>query len=262
MSNEGQKVRKMGTLAGCTPRRLLMRVLALVGGLALFCGLSGIALLQPVQSVALDLDFYRQEWRKYGVDQETGMSLDSLAEAGEHLLAYLEGESQSPQIRVPIYDIERDLYNQKELSHLKDVRTLFALGLKARVLSLILALTGTGTLLVCHLAEIQRDTFKVKILDVFANALCFSGTLPLVVAAILAIPAAINFEGWWAGFHLAAFNNDLWLLDPYKDWLIKMFPLEFFFSAVKMIGLRVAVFSGGYIALSFLVRHFASHHRH
>ena len=37
-------------------------------------------------------------------------------------------------------------------------------------------------------------------------------------------------------FHFLSFTNDLWMLDPRNDYLIIMFPQQFFFEATVFIG--------------------------
>ncbi len=48
------------------------------------------------------------------------------------------------------------------------------------------------------------------------------------VASALLIWACVNFEGLFITFHRAAFRNDLWLLDPRTDMLIRLMPEELF----------------------------------
>ena len=47
-------------------------------------------------------------------------------------------------------------------------------------------------------------------------------------AAVLGAWALADFEGLFVTFHRAAFRNDLWLLDPRTDLLIRLMPEELF----------------------------------
>ena len=49
--------------------------------------------------------------------------------------------------------------------------------------------------------------------------------------AIIGIWALIDFDSLFLVFHHASFSNDLWKLDPSSDYLIMMFPEEFFMDA-------------------------------
>ena len=42
-------------------------------------------------------------------------------------------------------------------------------------------------------------------------------------------------------FHLVSFSNDLWLLDPSRDMLIRMFPEGFFMDATMLIAFATIV---------------------
>ena len=63
-----------------------------------------------------------------------------------------------------------------------------------------------------------------------------------VIAAGLALWAAVNFDGLFITFHRLAFRNDLWLLNPRTDLLIRLMP-ETLFIRLGLMGL--AVFSAG-----------------
>lgn len=89
-----------------------------------------------------------------------------------------------------------------------------------------------------------------------------AGALGPIVLLFLTLSAKKDFTAWWTRFHLLTFVNDLWLLDPEKDWLIRMFPEQFFYDAVKGIAVRFAMASVAFLALGLVVRYRPSHHRH
>ncbi|MBQ8074276.1 MAG: DUF1461 domain-containing protein, partial [Clostridia bacterium] len=47
-------------------------------------------------------------------------------------------------------------------------------------------------------------------------------------AAVLVLWAVLNFDGLFVTFHRLAFTNDLWLLNPRTDLLIRLMPEEMF----------------------------------
>ena len=47
-----------------------------------------------------------------------------------------------------------------------------------------------------------------------------------------------------------SFSNDLWMLDPRRDHLIQLFPLEFFFDAALRIALLTVGLGGLVVAAS------------
>jgi integral membrane protein (TIGR01906 family) len=47
--------------------------------------------------------------------------------------------------------------------------------------------------------------------------------------------ALVGFETLFTLFHHISFANDLWQLDPRRDYLIMMFPLGFWFDATMRV---------------------------
>ena len=55
------------------------------------------------------------------------------------------------------------------------------------------------------------------------------------IAAVVGILSLFGFQRLFVFFHLVSFDNDLWILDPTRDYLIMMFPQGFFFDATVFI---------------------------
>ena len=62
-----------------------------------------------------------------------------------------------------------------------------------------------------------------------------AAALTLGVIGVLGALAATDFSDLFIQFHLLSFSNDLWLLDPRTDNLIRLFPQEFFLDAAMRI---------------------------
>lgn len=238
----------LGVRCGMDRRRSQSRY-AVAAGAVVTAALVLLNVMLSVHLVALDLRFYRAQWARYGVPVATSMTQAELDRAGQALTGYFTGSAATPQIQAVINGQSRPLYNQTELVHLKDVQSLFSAGLLAeRVLAVVIV----AALLL--LPKRLRRTLGTSL--VVAGGLC------VAVLVLLAIPAKMDFSVFWTDFHLVTFSNDLWLLDPNTDWLIKMFPEEFFFSTVERIGMYSAGISVLYVVFGFLVRHFSPDHRH
>ena len=212
-----------------------------------------LALLNVLVSVhlmSLDLGFYRTQWAACRVPEDTGMTPDELNRAGLALTGYFTGQSDTPQIQANIDGKVRPLYGDAELLHLKDVRSLFSAGF-----SLERALAAVGLAGILYLLPAKRRR-------ALGAALLIAAGICIAVLVALGIPAKMDFAGWWTDFHLVTFSNDLWMLDPATDWLIRMFPAEFFFSSVERIGRISAGISLLYVVSGLLVRHFSADNRH
>ena len=72
--------------------------------------------------------------------------------------------------------------------------------------------------------------------------------IALTLMLILWLVSFLDFEGFFTQFHLLAFSNDFWMLNPYTDYLVMMFPQGFWNDAVLFIGIlaaAMAVILGG-----------------
>ena len=56
------------------------------------------------------------------------------------------------------------------------------------------------------------------------------------MVTVIVVLAAIDFNSLFILFHKVAFTNDLWLLNPQTDLLIRLMPIEFFISYAAIIG--------------------------
>lgn len=63
------------------------------------------------------------------------------------------------------------------------------------------------------------------------QAFVFAGILLIGMV----IYALLDFDAFWTSFHLLVFDNDLWLLDPLTDRMIRMLPLALFNGLVLRI---------------------------
>lgn len=222
-----------------TRPRTLRRATAVATVFTTICLIAAAALLSA-HGEAVNLRSYNSLWAKYEVPKATGMSMDDLNRAGRALAGYLDGSLASPQVEVTVSGEKRPLFNALEITHLEDVKSLFRAGLTAEWISIASAFVGT---------MILKSTGGRK---AAAKTYLTAGAVSLAALLILAIPAAADFTGWWTNFHLLTFTNDSWRLDPSTDWLIRMFPEEFFFSMVKRIGLRAGITSIALLGVGFL----------
>jgi integral membrane protein (TIGR01906 family) len=69
--------------------------------------------------------------------------------------------------------------------------------------------------------------------------------LTLGIMTVLVLWAVFAFDQLFLVFHLLSFSNDFWILDPTKDFLIMLFPGQFFFD--------VAIFGFGAVIIESLI---------
>lgn len=139
-----------------------------------------------------------------------------------HMLTrYLAGDMQEFQHRY-IADGELiETFQPHEQQHMADCRSLFRLDRKVlyagALLSAVLFGLGLG----------ERKIFKG----------CVIGFgLVMAVAAVVAAAAMVDFDKLFVLFHKLSFANDLWLLDPHTDMLIRLMPIGFFTTYALILG--------------------------
>lgn len=109
-------------------------------------------------------------------------------------------------------------FHDYEAAHMTDCQRL--IGLDGIVTLALLAV-----LTLCALPALRKgDRTRFR-----KGFLTGTGVFAALVAAG-AIWALIDFDGLFTTFHHLAFTNDLWLLDPRTDLLIRLMPEEFFIA--------------------------------
>ncbi len=169
---------------------------------------------------------YHHSFTTYGIPGVTGLSLSELDKAADGLIRYFNSGEESIDITV-IKDGEMlTLFNEREVGHLADVKALFHLGYWV-------ALGTFGYMVLFVLAGIfwWKDKRNIGL------GLLWGGVFSLAVMIVLGIVIAVDFDGFFLRFHLLSFANDLWQLDPSRDYLIMMFPQGFWFDAALYVSL-------------------------
>ena len=178
-----------------------------------------VPLLLVTTNVRLVADspyLYSYGFQKYGIESVTGIEMGQLELAGEKIRDYFSNDQD-----YLVIDIERqgqkikNLYNQREILHMKDVKNLIQLIYSIQIWSLLLFIT---LILIGFLSKRLRKFSNV------IDPISWGGGLTLGIAAVVGILSLFGFQRLFLFFHLVSFDNDLWILDPTRDYLIMMFP--------------------------------------
>src|SRR5260370_24618591 len=65
--------------------------------------------------------------------------------------------------------------------------------------------------------------------------------LMVALIVLVGVLSLMDFDALWTRFHQIAFRNDLWQLDPSRDYLIMLFPEPFWFTATIRMATSVAL---------------------
>ncbi|MBE5799526.1 MAG: DUF1461 domain-containing protein [Clostridiales bacterium] len=202
---------------------ILTGVMVLLAALGAVCG--------AIDQIATDENFYggmsRTAVAKYldaendpqisaKVTEYIGLTDAEQDEFAKEMAAFMAGET----------DAQPDVLNEKEQQHMRDVRglTQAAAGISKTYLTLAVALAvvtaWTG-------AKLKR-----RVLPRLIGGLSAVTVIMIIVQNIMNQVTAGGFEMLFVQMHEAIFTNDLWLMDPNTDILIRMMPQPLFEQAL------------------------------
>jgi len=188
-----------------------------------------LLLSASIGGAANSLALYRYGFDKYEVGQTTGLSAVELDKAARGLVHYFNSSEEYISLTVVKDGQSFTLFNEREAIHLKDVRGLFRLDYWLFLGALIYALAYVGFFI--WLKEWHQ----------LARGLLWGSGLTLGLMLLLGFSTMLNFDQFFLQFHLLSFTNELWQLDPSRDYLIMLFPRGFWYDATLFIAIATAV---------------------
>lgn len=151
-----------------------------------------------------------------GISGEEMFSLDMM------LADYLAGDETA---------LEKSVFNEKEKAHMVDVFDIFEC---VRLVRNICFLAGCAFL--AWAVFLPARGKKRRALAVFMGGFLFFAPIIAIV-----IWAAVDFSTAFTAMHHLLFTNDLWLLDPRTDLMIRMLPQRFFESMAAYLAIGTGI---------------------
>lgn len=189
-------------------------------------------ILFSVFTVANTDSFYTKQYEKNNTEKYTGMALTDLERATATLLDYLNDKRDDIDMQAKEFGVMSETFDEREKSHMVDVKNLYRFAAKSMYTLLILAVAGLGIMFFR-----DKEGFLPGIMDGAKFALAFAVVLSMAFGMMF----ILDFNTFWTAFHHVVFTNDLWLLDPKVSTMINMFPLNFFLAMCTGILVRFAV---------------------
>jgi integral membrane protein (TIGR01906 family) len=182
---------------------------------------------------------YGYGFDKYDVSHTTGLALPELKKAADGLISYFNSDEEYINLTVIKTGEAFILFNDREVSHLKDVKGLIWLD--------YWVLLGT-IVYVLGFAAVGLWWQRKKYFRQLAWRMLGGGIITLVLMLALGLGTLFNFDQLFLQFHLISFTNELWQLNPATDYLIMLFPQGFWFDATVFCALvttGLAIILGG-----------------
>ena len=188
---------------------------------------------------------YESGFEKYNIPRTTGINQEDLGQVGADLRRYFNSRSEPLSVRTSVLRVERDIFNPREVLHMRDVKRL------VWMVYGIATVSGVYLLLFTGVGVIAWPQFPREVARLFI----WGGGLTIGLVAAIGLFALVGFDTLFLKFHQFSFSNDLWQLDASRDYLLMMFPQEFWLDATIWVatravagaGLLMALF-GGYLA--------------
>jgi len=192
-----------------------------------------------------DAGLYNRGFDRYNISQSTGMTDVDLRQTGADIRHYFGSREESLNIRTRVFGVERDLFNQQEVAHMRDVKVL---------IRRVNVLTGLSGIYILAAVVTSFVRYRRQFVSQLATMCLWGGISTLAILLSVGLFALLEFDSLFLKFHQIGFSNDLWQLDPRTDYLLIMFPLGFWFDATMRVAttaiggaLLVASASGGYL---------------
>ena len=207
--------------------------LAWLSGLVSFVFILLLPLLiigTSLRGLVTDRDFMLRGFRDNNVAATTGLDDAQLQRIADAFVTYFQSPPGQIQMQVTAFGQSRLLFNDREVAHMEDVQALIQFFLRMQ----IVAAAAVAVRLVVALT-IERGVVNL------GRDMLLSTALMVALVVLVAVLSLIDFDALWTRFHQIAFRNDLWLLDPTRDYLIMLFPEPFWFAATLRMAVSVTL---------------------
>ena len=183
--------------------------------------------LGAVHWIGTDGELYYRYQMEEEIPEYAGISEEELLGLDGCLADYLGGDPQALDgLAVSVFGELQPAFNGRETLHMEDCFKLFVLLRRVLAGAAVLAvlMVGLG-------AYLLRDRRRIRL------AAWLALPVLLIPLGIFALWAVQDFNAAFTFFHEMLFTNDLWLLDPDTDLLIRICPSGMFMKMGARIGL-------------------------
>ena len=187
---------------------------------------------------ANSLWLYKHGFEKYSVSQTTGLASSELEKTARGLISYFNSDEEYISLTVVKDGEPLELFNQREVFHLKDVKGLIRLDYWVLLGTFVYALAYAGVCLFWKKRKYWRH---------LAWGLVGGGGITLALMLALGLGTLFDFQELFWQFHVISFSNEFWRLDP-GDYLLRLFTGGFFYDATifcAAISAGLAIILGG-----------------
>jgi integral membrane protein (TIGR01906 family) len=170
------------------------------------------------------------------INRDLPITNKDLYTISNNLSNYLKDNTDNLNFKVIYNDKNVFAFNQKEMQHMEDVKSIYLLINKLKYVIIFF---------IFLIVAIIRKKYLI-------NSAYYSTFISFLILFILLITIlTADFNSIFTKFHELAFNNELWILNPKTDLLINLVPLRFFINISKNIAMLFVLLQLITLLLSF-----------
>jgi integral membrane protein (TIGR01906 family) len=179
-----------------------------------------------------DPEFYLRGQLQWAIGRTTEYTADQLRPVNRAIVEFFRWPSLSLPVALQDEGASRDVFNDREVGHMNDVRDIVRFIGRLENLALTLGLAAVLGRFAARGSSAWRWT---------AGRLLAGAGLTLSIVLFMGALTMVDFEQLFLTFHVLSFDNDLWQLDPRRDNLIRFFPFEFWYDATVTVAVRTVL---------------------
>ncbi|QUH24827.1 TIGR01906 family membrane protein [Serpentinicella alkaliphila] len=189
--------------------------------------LSLFLLLTAMELVTFNTNHFMKQYERNNIFETVVIDESNLEYITLQIISYLSNDLDSLKIEALWNNEIREVFSERELEHMKDVKNLFVLGRRVKLLSLSILIFGITFIL-------RYDSLWSKNISktLLCTSICNYG---LMLGLYICIKS--DFTKYFDKFHYVFFSNDLWMLDPNTEILVQILPEPFFYNTAIKIAL-------------------------
>lgn len=205
-------------------KKLAKAAAALSAILLLFALLVGAIL-----RIFTDKIWVEEEYKRIGIEAQSGFTAHEAAYVLGRMMDYSVGSFDGlDEVTYTENGESVRFFNESELSHMVDVRALTTTVLKLGLAALIIGFA---------LFVLAFVLLRLAGLKAFAKAFLIALGVLLVVIAALGVWMAVDFNSFWAAFHVVFLDLESSTFDPAVSRMIRICPAELFSDFIKHFAL-------------------------
>jgi integral membrane protein (TIGR01906 family) len=178
------------------------------------------------------LSLYRYGFQQYDVTSTTGLDMPQLVDVAREVRDYFNLSKELLDVQVTLGGEERELFNQREILHMRDVKGL------VRGVYRLQEITGAYILVYLIVVLLATNGRAARAL---VGRVLWGGLLSVGLLALGGLASLVGFDSLFQQFHMLSFSSGTWSFDPTYNYLTRLFTEGFFLRATLFIALATIV---------------------